>query len=79
MDSFMCFVFCYLNSKREQEKEYYFKIINLALKSSTIDLNSHDRYKSETKKIIYHDYPSIEDQIKKISDSNIKQLIKNRL
>ena len=78
-DSFMIFVFRYLNSKNEQEKEYYFKIINLALKASTIDLISHDRYKSETKRIRYYNYPSIEDQIEEIADSNIKQLIKNRL
>ena len=79
MDSFMSFVFCYLNSKSEQEKEYYFKIINIALKSSTIDLFSHDRYKSENKKVRFYDYPSIEEQIEEITDSNIKQLIKNRL
>lgn len=79
MDSFMSFVFCYLNSKSEQEKEYYFKIINIALKSSTIDLFSHDRYKSENKKVRFYDYPSIEDQIEEITDSNIKQLIKNEL
>ena len=79
MDSFMCFVFHYLNSKSEQEKEYYFKIINIALKSSTIDLFSHDRYKSENKKVRFYDYPSIEEQIEEITDSNIKQLIKNRL
>ena len=79
MDSFMCFVFCYLNSKSDQEKEYYFKIISLALKSPTIDLKSHDRYKSETKKVKYYNYTSIEEQIEKIPDSNIKQLIKNRL
>ena len=77
MDSFMKIIFRYLNSNNNQEKEYYFKIINIALKSSTIDLNSHDRYKSETKKVRYYDYPSIKDQIEKISDSNIKQLIKN--
>lgn len=79
MDSFMIFIFRYLNSKNEQEKEYYFKIINMALESSTIDLNGHDRYKSETKKVRFYDYPSIEEQIEKITDSNIKQLIKNRL
>jgi len=79
MDSFMSFVFCYLNSKSEQEKEYYFKIINIALKSSTIDLFSHDRYKSENKKVRFYDYPSIEEQIEEITDSNIKRLIKNRL
>ena len=79
MDSFMSFVFRYLNSKSEQEKEYYFKIINIALKSSTIDLFSHDRYKSENKKVRFYDYPSIEEQIEEITDSNIKQLIKNRL
>ena len=79
MDSFMSFVFCFLNSKSEQEKEYYFKIINIALESPTIDLNGHDRYKSETKKVRFYDYPSIEEQIEKITDSNIKQLIKNRL
>ena len=79
MDSFMSFVFRYLDAKNEQEKEYYFRIINIALKSSTIDLTSHDRYKSETKKVRYYDYPSIEDQIEGIKDSNIKQLIKNRL
>ena len=79
MDSFMIFIFRYLNSKNEQEKEYYFKIINLALKSSTIDLIGHDRYKSETKKARYYNYPSIEEQIEEIADSNIKQLIKNRL
>lgn len=79
MDSFMIFIFRYLNSKNEQEKEYYFKIINLALKSSTIDLIGHDRYKSEAKKVRYYNYPSIEEQIEEIADSNIKQLIKNRL
>lgn len=79
MDSFMCFVFRYLNSKSEQEKEYYFKIINIALESPTIDLNGHDRYKSEIKKVKYYNYTSIEEQIEKIQDSNIKQLIKNRL
>lgn len=79
MDLFMSFVFCYLNSKSDQEKEYYFKIINIALKSSTIDLFSHDRYKFENKKVRFYDYPSIEEQIEKITNSNIKQLIKNRL
>ncbi len=79
MDSFMCFVFRYLNSKSDQEKEYYFKIINIALESTTIDLFSHDRYKSETKKVKYCNYTSIEEQIEKIPDLNIKQLIKNRL
>lgn len=79
MDSFMIFIFRYLNSKNVQEKEYYFKIINLALKSSTIDLIGHDRYKSEAKKVRYYNYPSIEEQIEEIADSNIKQLIKNRL
>lgn len=78
-DSFMYFVFRYINSKDEQEREYYFKIINYALKSPTIDLISHDRYKTEDKKVRYYNYLSIEDQIAKISDSNIKQLIKNRL
>ena len=78
-DSFMLFVFRYMNSKDEQEREYYFKIIHYALKSPTIDLISHDRYKTEDKKVRYHNYPSIEDQITEISDPNIKQLIKNRL
>lgn len=79
MDSFIYFVFRYLSSKSEHEKEYYFKIINIALKSPTIDLISHDRYKLEAKIVRYSDYPSIEDQIEEIKDSNIKQLIKNRL
>ncbi len=78
-DSFMLFVFRYMNSKDEQEREYYSKIINYALKSPTIDLISHDRYKTEDKKVRYYNYPSIEDQITELSNPNIKQLIKNRL
>mgnify|MGYP006992154965 CR=1 FL=1 len=43
-----------LKNLNEQEKEYYYRIICLALKSSTIDLKSHERYKSETKEIRYY-------------------------
>lgn len=76
-DSFMSFIYKYLNSKDTIYKNYYLEIIKIAL-SSSFDIESTVRYKSEIKNVCYQ-MDSIRTQLSKINDIRLNEMINNKL
>lgn len=74
-DSFMGFVYLYLNASNDMYKDYYFEILQTAL-DTTCDLESIIRYKSESKKVRYQK-ESIKSQLLKVDDYRINGLLKS--
>lgn len=66
-DSFISFVYNYLNSNSEEEQLYYFEIIKSAI--DKIDFNSTKRYKSSQKKVCF-EVNSIKEILIRLNNNN---------
>ena len=66
-DSFIYFVYNYLNSSSDVEQSYYFEIIKSAI--NRVDFDSTKRYKSSQKKVCY-EVMSINQSLKEIYKNN---------
>jgi hypothetical protein len=66
-DSFITFVYLYLNSNSKEEELYYLKIIKSAI--NRIDINSTKRYKSSQRKLCY-EINSIKETITRIDNED---------
>lgn len=66
-DSFIYFVYNYLNSSSDVEQSYYFEIIKSAI--NRVDFDSTKRYKSSQKKVCY-EVMSINQSLEKIYKNN---------
>ncbi len=66
-DSFISFVYSYLNSSSYIEKSYYLEIIKSAI--DRVDFDSIKRYKTSQKKVCY-EVISISEKLKQLSDNN---------
>ena len=76
-DSFMSFVYKYLESKDDLCKSYYYEIIKTALDTSC-DINSTLRFKSESRRVKYQIEP-IKEQLSKIDDIYIIRLLNKKI
>ncbi len=76
-DSFMGFIYKYLESKDDLYKKYYYEIIKTALDTSC-DIDCTLRYKSESKRVKYQIEP-IKDKLLKIDDMSIKRLLNRKI
>lgn len=74
-DSLFSFIEKYINTKDPDYKNYYFKIIEIALNSG-IDIDSTIRYKSESQKVKLSVAESIKEQILKTNNTSVKSLLK---
>lgn len=66
-DSFISFVYSYLNSSSDIEQSYYLEIIKSAI--NKVDFDSTKRYKSSQKKVCY-EVMSINESLEKLYNNN---------
>lgn len=66
-DSFISFVYSYLNSSSDIEQSYYLEIIKSAI--NKVDFDSTKRYKSSQKKVCY-EIMSINESLEKLYNNN---------